>query len=248
MWIHQLKSSVAIPWNVWEKCDPAWGDHFIQEDTVSVVGSARAHFAISINLHVPPKSIFLWRWARRVRESGWGSGIACCWRSWQNWWRCEEGDTRHTSRVKMSMLFVVLPRWRSPSLSCRVSFSQRFSEKRTGGTDFVWVCFWHRSTSAMWVFKSSYLISFWFAGIIWCTHIFHKLVISAHLFMKMTSWGYCVLVYTCSGEPFVRPGFSGTSRIDSVVIRVFEVVAPTSEEDVRKRASRKRSLTATLES
>ena len=23
-------------------------------------------------------------------------------------------------------------------------------------------------------------------------HIFHKLVISAHLFMKMTSWGYCV--------------------------------------------------------
>ena len=128
---------------------------------------------------------------------------------------------RHTSRVKMSMLFVVLPRWRSPSLSCRVSFSQKFSGKRTGGTDFVKVCFLHRSTSAMWVFKSSYLISFWFAGIIWCTHIFHKLVISAHLFMKMISWGYCVLVYNCSGEPFVRPGFSGTSRIDSVVIRVW---------------------------
>ena len=36
----------------------------------------------------------------------------------------------------------------------------------------VWVCFWHRSTSAMWIFKSSYLISFWFAGIIWRPLIF----------------------------------------------------------------------------
>ena len=52
-------------------------------------------------------------------------------------------------------------------------------------------------------------------------HIFHKLVISAHLFMKMTSWGYCVLVYNCSGEPFDRPDISGTSRMDSVVIRVW---------------------------
>ena len=90
-------------------------------------------------------------------------------------------------------------------------FSEIVRRKKTGGTVFVWVCFWHRSTSAMWIFKSSYLISFWFAGIIWCTHIFHKLVISAHLFMKMTSWGYCV----------VRPDISGTFRIDSVVIRVW---------------------------
>ena len=52
-------------------------------------------------------------------------------------------------------------------------------------------------------------------------HIFHKLVISAHLFMKMTSWGYCVLVYNCSGEQFVRPDTSGTSRIDWVVIHVW---------------------------
>ena len=52
-------------------------------------------------------------------------------------------------------------------------------------------------------------------------HIFHKLVISAHLFMKMTSWGDCVLVYNCSEEPFVRPDISGTSRIDSVVIQVW---------------------------
>ena len=44
---------------------------------------------------------------------------------------------RHTSRVRMSMLFVVLPRWQSPGFSYSVSFSQRFSGKRTGGTDFV---------------------------------------------------------------------------------------------------------------
>ena len=59
-----------------------------QADTVSVVGSARTYFAISINLHVPLNKNFLWIWARRVRESGWGSEIACCWRSWRNWRTC----------------------------------------------------------------------------------------------------------------------------------------------------------------
>ena len=53
------------------------------------------------------------------------------------------------------------------------------------------------------------------------THFFHKLVIIAHLFIKMTSWGYCVLAYNCSGEPIVRPDISGTFQIDSVVIRVW---------------------------
>ena len=37
-------------------------------------------------------------------------------------------------------------------------FLRDFPKKRTGGTDFVWGCFWHSSTSAMWVFKSSKLI------------------------------------------------------------------------------------------
>ena len=40
-------------------------------------------------------------------------------------------------------------------------------------------------------------------------HIFHKLVISAHLFMNMTSWVHCVLVYNCSGNHFfvrITPG------------------------------------------
>ena len=64
-----------------------------QAVTVSVLGSARTHFAISVSLHVPLKKNFLWIWARRVRESGWSSGIACCGRSWRNWWICEEGDT-----------------------------------------------------------------------------------------------------------------------------------------------------------
>ena len=99
-------------------------------------------------------------------------------------------------------------------------FLRNCPKERTGETDFVWGCCWHRSTSAMWVFKSSYLISFWFAGMA-AAHIFHKLVISAHPFMKMTSWGYCVIVHNCSGEPFFCPDISGTSWIDSVVIRVW---------------------------
>ena len=84
----------------------------------------------------------------------------------------EDAGNKQTSNVRVSMLFFVLPRWRSAGLSCRVSFSQRFSGKTTGVTDFVWVGFWHRSTSAMWIFKSSYLISFWFAGVIWRPLIF----------------------------------------------------------------------------
>ena len=40
------------------------------------------------------------------------------------------------------------------------------------------------------------------------THIFHKLVISARLFMKKASWGCCVLVFDSSGEPAVHQEFS----------------------------------------
>ena len=189
-----------------------------QADAVSVVGSARTRFGISINLRVPQEKI-------SCGDGRWVSGspgeVLEKLVVGDHCETDENAGNKQTSKVRVSMLFLVLPRWQSPGLSCRASFSQRFSRKKTGGTEFVWVCFWHRSTSAMWVFKSSYLISFWFAGIIWCTHIFLKLVIGAHLLMKMTSWGYCVLVYNCSGEPIVRPGFSGTSRIDSVLIRVW---------------------------
>ena len=38
-----------------------------QAETESVVGSARTHFAISINLHVPLKKKLLCRWASRIR-------------------------------------------------------------------------------------------------------------------------------------------------------------------------------------
>ena len=40
------------------------------------------------------------------------------------------------------------------------------------------------------------------------THIFHKLLISARLFMKKASWGCCVLVFDSSGEPAGHPEFN----------------------------------------
>ena len=61
------------------------------------------------------------------------------------------------------------------------------------------------------------------------THIFHKLVFSARLFMKKASWGCCVLVFDSSGEPAVHPEISdsftlGCSGTD------FEVGSTTSCE------------------
>ena len=35
-------------------------------------------------------------------------------------------------------------------------------------------------------------------------HNLHKLVFSARLYMKMASWGFCVLVFDSSGEPVNR--------------------------------------------
>ena len=40
------------------------------------------------------------------------------------------------------------------------------------------------------------------------THIFHKLVNSARLFMKKASWGCFILVFDSSGEPAGHPEFS----------------------------------------
>ena len=39
------------------------------------------------------------------------------------------------------------------------------------------------------------------------THFFHKLVISARLFMKKASWGCCVWVFDSSGEPVGYPEY-----------------------------------------
>ena len=52
-------------------------------------------------------------------------------------------------------------------------------------------------------------------------YILHELVYSARLFMKMASWGCCVLVFESSGEPGDRsqgtqcgvPGSSGTKFV-----------------------------------
>ena len=52
-------------------------------------------------------------------------------------------------------------------------------------------------------------------------HILHELVYSARLFMKMASWGFCVLVFESSGElgdrpqetEFVVPYSSGTKFV-----------------------------------
>ena len=53
-----------------------------QADTESVVGSARTHFAISINLHVPLKRIFC---GDGQGGFGWSSRtVFCCWRSKRN--------------------------------------------------------------------------------------------------------------------------------------------------------------------
>ena len=62
------------------------------------------------------------------------------------------------------------------------------------------------------------------------THIFHKLVFSARIYMKMASWGFCVLWFDSSGEPANRPEemlcdvpcSSGTE---------FVVGRPTSDEE-----------------
>ena len=70
--------------------------------------------------------------------------------------------------------------------------------------------------------------------------------------MKMTSWGCCVLVYNCSGEPVVHGDEPELPRTD-VSGSEFEAGAPTSEEEAeRKKSQTKRApkspLTAVLES
>ena len=77
-----------------------------QADAVSVVGSARTHFAISINVHVPLKKI----------SCGYGRGES------RNLYEVleklvvgdhgeidEDAGNKETSKVRVSMLFVVLP-------------------------------------------------------------------------------------------------------------------------------------------
>ena len=63
------------------------------------------------------------------------------------------------------------------------------------------------------------------------THVLHKLVLSARLFMKMTSRGYCVLVYDSAGEPAARPD-DGFADVPDFSGSEFEVGRATSCDDV----------------
>ena len=64
----------------------------------------------------------------------------------------------------------------------------------------------HLPTRESSFFISHYLLVCWIYMV--ATHIFHKLVNSACLFMKKASWGCCVLVFGSSGEPAGQPEFS----------------------------------------
>ena len=95
-----------------------------QADTESVVGSAGTNFAISIIPQVHLRKKLLWRWARRFRVEFRNSLLL---EVMAKLMKLRGG--RQISSVRMSMLFVVCPLWRSPGLSRRGSFSQRLSEE-----------------------------------------------------------------------------------------------------------------------
>ena len=62
------------------------------------------------------------------------------------------------------------------------------------------------------------------------THIFHKVVFSARLFMKKASWGYCVSVFDSSGEPTTHPRTSDSCTLGGSVTEL-EVGRTTSCEE-----------------
>ena len=105
-----------------------------QADAVSVVGSVRTRFAIFINLHVPLKKFSC---GYGQRDPGNPGEVLEKLVVGDHGETDEDAGNKQTSKVRVSMFFLVLPRWPSPGLSCRVSFPQRFTGKRTGGTDFV---------------------------------------------------------------------------------------------------------------
>ena len=96
-----------------------------QADTVSVVGSARTHFAISINLHVPLKKTSC---GYGQGESGNPGEVLKLLVVGDHGETDEDVGKGQKSKVRVLMLFLVLPRWRSQGLSCPVSFSQKLSE------------------------------------------------------------------------------------------------------------------------
>ena len=68
------------------------------------------------------------------------------------------------------------------------------------------------------------------------THFFQKLVISARLYVKMASWGFCILVFDSSGEPVNRPE-EMVCGFRTVPETIFVVGRSTSEEEANGASS-----------
>ena len=62
------------------------------------------------------------------------------------------------------------------------------------------------------------------------THISHRLVFSARLFLKKASWGYCVLLFDSSGKSAAHPGISDSCAPGGSGTE-FEVARTTSYEE-----------------
>ena len=162
----QLIVKCCYPWNVWEKGDPAWGDHFISSRYCVSCRFCQNSFCHFYQPPCAPEEKFLVDIGEEspgIRVKFWNSLLLEIMAKLTKMW----GKGRHRcyfwcSRVGDLKVWVA---WFHFLRNCP-------EKKRTGGTDFFWVCCWHRSTSTMWIFKSSYLISFWFAGIIWRPLIF----------------------------------------------------------------------------
>ena len=214
-----------------------------EADAESVVSSAGTHFAVSINLHVPLKRNFL----RRIGEESPG-------------WFLEQlvGDHSKTyedagreADIEGGYVDVV---YGAPALPISgfeyqgFTFSEIVSGKWLDGqtlsegvidTARPPQCEFSNLQKLPLTFYSDLL-----AGRLW--NSFRLVMLSALKneddFVRLLCW-----VHNFSGQPFVHPDSSGTSRIYFSGSE-FEVVAPTPEADVRKKASRKRFLTAVLES
>ena len=79
-----------------------------QADAVSVVGSARTHFAIFINLHVPLMKISC---GYGRGESGNPGEVLEKLVVGDHGETDEDARNKQTSKVRVSMLLLVLPRW-----------------------------------------------------------------------------------------------------------------------------------------
>ena len=115
--------SFAFPWNVWEECDPALGDHFIWSRFWVSCRFCWMSFCHFYPPCAPDKKIVV-----EMGEKNPGGVRDCLLLEIMAKLMKMRGG-RHTSKLRLSMLFVVLPRWRSPGLSPRVPFSQRLSHK-----------------------------------------------------------------------------------------------------------------------